>query len=139
MGQLAEFASNHPYLAIAVVASLCAVVFYELRLRTQAGGQLSVAEVVRLINRGATVVDVRKPEEYGAGHIVNARNVPLGDIEADAKAVKKPKDKVLVTVCESGITSRKAVAALKRAGFENVFSLKGGIASWRADSLPLVK
>lgn len=139
MGQLAEFVGNHPYLGLAVVASLGAVVFYELRLKSQAIGQLSVADAVRLINRGATIVDVRKPEEYGAGHIVNARNIPLSEIEADAKIVKKPKDKVLVTVCESGGTSRRAAALLKHAGFENVFSLKGGIASWRADSLPLVK
>ena len=139
MGQLAEFASNHPYLAVAVLASLGAVLFYEIRLQSQAVGQLSVADAVRLINRGATIVDVRKPEEYGAGHIVNSRNVPLSDIAADAKAVNKPKDKVLVTVCDSGISSRKAAALLKTAGYENVFSLKGGIASWRADSLPLVK
>jgi rhodanese-related sulfurtransferase len=139
VGQLAEFASNHPYLVIAVAVSLGAVLFYEIKLRSQAVGQLSVADAVRLINRGATIVDVRKPEEYGAGHIVNARNIPLGEIETDAKIVKKPKDKVLVTVCESGITSRRAAALLRHAGFENVFSLKGGIASWRADSLPLVK
>lgn len=139
MGQLAEFASNHPFLALAVVVSLFAVLFYELRLKTQGTAQLSTTDAVRLINKGATIVDVRKPEHYGAGHIVNARNVPLSTLEADPAAVHKSKNRPLLTVCDNGSSSGKAVSLLRRAGFEAVFSLKGGLASWRAENLPLVK
>lgn len=139
MGQLAEFASNHPFLVLGVIVSLLGVVFYELRLNAQGSTQLSTSEAVRLINKGATVVDVRSPADYGSGHIVNARNIPLKDLEADVGIVNKTKTRALLTVCDNGSSSGKAAGLLRNAGYETVFSLKGGIASWRADSLPLVK
>lgn len=138
MGQLAEFAANHPYLAIAVVATLTAVIVYELRLRTRQGEFVSPGEAVQLINRGALVIDVRKTDDFARGHIVNARNIRLGDIQTSEKAVKKPKNKALVTVCENGADSAKAAAALRKAGFENVVSLRTGLAGWRSENLPLV-
>ena len=140
MGQLAEFVGNHPFLTLGVLAALCAVVFYELRLRSQSLIQVSAGDAVRLINKGATVVDVRKSDEYAAGHIVNARNVPLASIEADPSgAVTKAKNRPLLTVCGNGAGSAKAAALLRHAGYEAAFSVKGGLASWRADNLPLVK
>ena len=139
MGQLAEFASNHPYLAVAVLASLGAVLFYEIRLQSQAAGQLSVADAVRLINRGATIVDVRKPEDFAAGHIVNARNVALDKLAEGDDAVKKQKDKILLTVCDSGTTANRAADLLRKAGYQNVFNIRGGLTSWRSDNLPIVK
>jgi rhodanese-related sulfurtransferase len=139
MGQLAEFASNHPFLVLGVFVSLLGVVFYELRLGAQGTTQLSASDAVRLINKGATVVDVRSPADYCSGHIVNARNVPLKELEADAGVVNKTKTRALLTVCDNGSSSGKAAQILRKAGYETVFSLKGGISSWRAESLPLVK
>lgn len=138
MGQLAEFAANHPYLAVAVIATLTAVIFYEIKLKTRQATSVSPGEAVQLINRGALIIDVRKTDDFARGHIVNARNVKLGEIEANEKAVKKPKNKALVTVCENGADSAKAAAALREAGFENVVSLRAGLAGWRAENLPLV-
>ena len=140
MGQLAEFATHHPLLALSVLVSLTAVIVYELRLRTQGLFQLSAGDAVRLINKGATIIDVRKADAFGAGHIVNARNVPLDKIEADpGGAVEKTKNRPLLTVCDNGLSSAKAAGALRGAGYEIVFSLRGGLASWRGDNLPLVK
>lgn len=139
MGQLAEFAANHPYLAIAVVATLTAVIFYELKLRTRRGESVSPGEAVQMINRGALVIDVRKTDDFARGHIVNARNIRLGELETSDKAVKKPKNKTLVTVCENGADSAKAAAALRKAGFENAVSLRTGLAGWRSENLPLVQ
>ncbi len=138
MGQLAEFAANHPYLTVAVIATLTAVIFYEIKLKTRQATSVSPGEAVQLINRGALIIDVRKTDDFARGHIVNARNVKLGEIEASEKAVKKPKNKALVTVCENGADSAKAAAALRKAGFENVVSLRAGLAGWRAENLPLV-
>ncbi len=138
MGQLAEFAANHPYLAVAVIATLTAVIFYEIKLKSRQATSVSPGEAVQLINRGALIIDVRKTDDFARGHIVNARNVKLGEIEASEKAVKKPKNKALVTVCENGADSAKAAAALRKAGFENVVSLRTGLAGWRAENLPLV-
>lgn len=139
MGRLAEFANHHTLLTLGVIASLLAVLFYEIRLKSQALTQISVNDAVRLINKGATVIDVRSAEEYKAGHIVSARNVELSEIEADQKAVKKPKNKMLVLVCDTGSISARATRVLRKAGFENAFSLKSGLKSWRSENLPLVK
>jgi len=139
MGQLAEHVTNHPFLVAGLLAMLAAVLFVEVRLRSQGQMQISPADAVRLINAGAIVVDVRKPEEYRNGHIVNARNVELAQVDPEHAALKKQKKKVLITVCENGINSNRAAGLLRKAGFEKVFSLKGGLTGWRADNLPLVK
>lgn len=139
MGQLVEFVNNHPYHALAVLASLFAVIFYELRLKSQGLTNISTAAAVRLINNGAMIVDVRPAEAFASGHIVNARNVTLGEIESNPGAIKKPKSKVLLAVCDTGSAAGRAANALRKAGFESVYSLKGGLAAWRADNLPIVK
>lgn len=139
MGQLAEFAGNHPFLVLAVLASLTAVLFYEFRLKSTGQSQVSASDAVRLMNKGALVIDVRKADSFANGHIVNARNIELGAIESDPGIVKKQKNKVLITVCDNGLQANKAAALLRKAGYENVFSLKSGLAGWRAENLPLVK
>jgi rhodanese-related sulfurtransferase len=82
---------------------------------------------------------VRPTEAYAGGHIVNAKNIPLADIESKPDTVKKKKDKVLLTVCDSGSLARRAADVLRKAGYESAFSLQGGLAAWRTDNLPLVK
>jgi rhodanese-related sulfurtransferase len=139
MAQLVEFASNHVWLVIGLIAAWSAVMFYEMRLRAQGATHVSSADAVRLINKGALVIDVRKPDEFQTGHIVNARNIALDRIQQDDDAIKKQKDKILLAVCGDGATSGRAAGLLRKAGYENTFSLKGGLAGWRADNLPVVK
>jgi rhodanese-related sulfurtransferase len=139
MAQLVEFASNHVWLVTGLIAAWSAVVFYELRLRAQGTTHVSAADAVRLINKGALVIDVRKPEEFQAGHIVNARNIGLERIQQDDDAIKKQKGKILLAVCADGASAGRAAGLLRKAGYENAFSLKGGLAGWRADNLPVVK
>src|SRR5262245_53173628 len=138
MGQLLEFAGNHYVLVSGLLAAWAAVTFYELRLRSQDATHVTAADAVRLINKGALVIDVRKPEEYESGHIVNARNVPLDRVQ-NGETVHKQKAKVLLAVCADGSSAGRAAGHLRKAGYENAFSLKGGLAGWRADNLPLVK
>jgi rhodanese-related sulfurtransferase len=45
----------------------------------------------------------------------------------------------VLTVCDNGTAASRAANALRKAGFESVFSLKGGLGAWRADNLPVVK
>ncbi len=139
MNQLVEFTGHHPWIVAGVIGAILAVAFYELRLRATSALQVSAADAVRLINRGALVIDVRKPEEFAAGHIVNARNVTLDKLQQGDDAVKKQKDKILLTVCDSGTTAARAADLLRRAGYANVFNLRGGLSSWRSENLPLVK
>ena len=138
MGRLAEFAQNNLFLVLALLATWSAVMFYEIRLKARGLSQVSAADALRIINKGAMIIDVRPADAFGAGHIVNARNIVLKSLESDRPPLKR-KDKVMLAVCENGINSSKAANALRKAGFENAFSLKGGLTQWRAENLPLVK
>jgi rhodanese-related sulfurtransferase len=139
MGQLAEFVTNHPLLIAGLLAAWAALMFYELRMKSSGLTHVSTADAVRLINKGALVIDVRKPDEFQAGHIVNARNVELTKIQGEDDPIHKQKNKVLLTVCGNGTSSGRAASLLRKAGYPTVFSLKGGLTGWRADNLPLVK
>ena len=139
MAQLVEFVGNHVWLIAGLVVASSAVMFYELKLRSGGATHVSAADAVRLINKGAIVIDVRKPEEFQAGHIVNARNVPLERVQKDEDSISKQKSKILLAVCADGSTAGRAAGHLRKTGYENAFSLKGGLAGWRADNLPLVK
>jgi rhodanese-related sulfurtransferase len=139
MGQLVEFVSHHPFIIAGLIAAWSAVAFYELRLRSTSSVHVSAADAVRLINKGAMVIDVRKPEQFQAGHIVNARNVALDQLQKDENAINKQKNKILLTVCDSGAAAGRAATLLRKAGYENAFSIKGGLTGWRAENLPLVK
>lgn len=139
MGELVAFANSHPILASLVVGFLVAVLAYEVRLKSRGLVQVSTAMAVQLINRGAAIIDVRPAEAFAGGHIVNAKNVPLPDLATKPDAVKKKKDKVLLTVCDNGVVARRAADILRKAGYDSAFSLHGGLAAWRTDNLPLVK
>jgi rhodanese-related sulfurtransferase len=138
MAQLVEFTGNNLLLVTGLVAALATVMFYELRLRAHGATHVTSADAVRLINKGALVIDVRKPEEFEKGHIVNARNVPLEEMQK-GDAINKQKSKILLAVDADGSSAGRAAGQLRKAGYENAFSLKGGLAGWRADNLPLVK
>jgi len=103
------------------------------------GGAVSTAEAVRLINRErAVLIDVSEPGEFAAGHPVGARNVPLAGLEG-AKNLPTNKALPIVVVCPTGSRSSRAVAMLRRLGFENARSLAGGLGAWRAANLPVEK
>jgi len=139
MGEIVAFANTHPILASVVVAFLVGVLVYEARLKGRGLVQVSTNMAIQLINKGATIIDVRPAEGYAVGHIVNAKNIPLAQIETEPESVKKKKDKVLLTVCDTGQIAKRAADALRKAGYESAFSMQGGLTAWRTDNLPLVK
>ncbi|MCG8371789.1 MAG: rhodanese-like domain-containing protein [Proteobacteria bacterium] len=138
MERIFEFAGNHPLLAGALVAGVLLLVFSELRRK--AGGLIDIeaAEAVKLINNGAVIVDLRSADAFGAGHIVNARNIPSDELDARMSTLEQFKSKPIVAVCDAGVSSRRAVAALRRKGLESVYSLKGGMSGWSQAGLPVV-
>lgn len=115
------------------------IIVTELRLSKERGTSLSPNQAIRLINEGAVVLDVRGGEQFSQGHIQNARNIAFADLEQNLDKLKKQKQKPVLTYCDTGGTSARAVALLRRSGFERVFNLRGGLTDWRRDSLPLVK
>ena len=106
----------------------------------QGAGGLSPTQAVQLMNREkAVVVDVCEAEEFAAGHVVGARNVPLNQLEDKLAAHVKNKSLPLILVCQTGARSGRALAIAKKLGYEQAQSLAGGLAAWRSANLPLEK
>ena len=85
---------------------------------------------------GLQIVDVREADEFAGslGHVAGARLLPLGDLAKHAGDLAK--DRPVVTVCRSGTRSAQAAAVLRKAGFERVANMAGGMLRWRAQNLP---
>jgi len=140
MERFLEYAARHPILFGGTVVLALAVAAYEFS-RARSGGQaVGTTEAVRLMNQGALLLDVRSQAEFDGGHILDARHVPQEQVAAQAAdALKRFKDKVVITCCESGMRSQAAARVLQAQGFTKVVNLRGGLQAWRAENLPLVK
>jgi rhodanese-related sulfurtransferase len=128
-------------LLIAVALVSGAMLLWPYVRRAGGGPKVNATEATQLINReDALVVDVRDPGEYGAGHILGAKNVPLSRIDAGGSEIApKRKEKPVIVYCDTGNRSAKAAAALRSQGFARVVSLSGGIGAWQQAGLPLEK
>jgi rhodanese-related sulfurtransferase len=105
-----------------------------------AGGGVSAAGAVQLINRErAIVVDVSETEEFAAGHVGGAKNVPVGQLEQRLPEVVKNKTVPLIIVCPNGIRAKRALAVAKKLGYDKAQVLAGGLKSWKDANLPVEK
>jgi len=131
-----DFVLQNWYLLVAALVSGGLLVWPML---VQGGSQarVSPADAVNLINREkAVLIDISEPAQYAAAHALGSKNVPLKSIEGSRDL---PKNKALpvVVVCPTGSRAPQAIAALRKAGFENTRVLAGGLAAWRAANLPV--
>lgn len=109
-------------------------------LRGANSGSLTAQGAVQLINRErAVVVDVREPEEFAAGHMTGAKNVPLNQLEEKLAAAVKNKTVPLLLVCATGSRAQRAVAVAKKLGYEQAQAVAGGLKSWKEANLPVEK
>lgn len=104
------------------------------------GSKLSLVQATQMLNQDrAVVVDVRDPKDYAAGHMREARNIPMKELPKRVGELDRFKSKAVIVVCNSGVQSGRAGSVLKKAGFNEVFSLNGGMAAWQAQGLPITK
>lgn len=97
-------------------------------------------EAIRLINhQDALVLDVRENQEFAAGHVPNARHIPLGQLGSRLPELEKFKGRPVVVVCRSGARSGRACAVLRKNGFEQVYNLGGGMTAWEQANMPVEK
>ncbi len=100
--------------------------------------QLSPVEATLLINReDAVVIDVREQGEYAQGHIPSARHIPLGDLARRSAEMDKWKERPVILCCASGARSASAAGQLKKAGFEKIYNLRGGMLEWEKAGHPI--
>ncbi len=122
---------------IAVAMASAGMLFWPV-LKGATGGGLDAAQAVQLINREkAVVIDVCEANEYAAGHVGGAKNIPLNQLEEKLPGVVKNKALPVILVCQSGARSNRAVAIAKKLGYEQAQSLAGGLGAWRSANLPV--
>ena len=137
MEQLFEFIGNHYILSGLFVVLMALFVRNEVQ---RGGRSVSAQQLVDLINReGAVVLDVRDKKEFGEGHIVDALNIPHAAIASRIGELERHKVKPVVVACKMGQHSGAVGTVLRKAGFENVARLRGGIMEWRNQNLPVVR
>ncbi len=88
-----------------------------------------VASPKQAVQAAALVIDVRTPEEFATGHLDQATNIPVDQIEAQAEAIAGKvggdKSKSIVLYCGSGARAGRAKSTLEKAGFTNVTNAGG--------------
>ena len=139
MERLIEYTNHHPWLAAAAVLVVIMVVLYELRMRNETQASVSPQDMVRLMNQGALLIDLRPAEQYTAGHVGGARQMSGEEILKAADTLKKYKEKVVVVYDDTGSLGASAVRQLVAQGFTKAFNLRGGLAAWRTENLPLTR
>ncbi len=83
------------------------------------------------------MLDLRKREQFNAGHIINAKNIETDQLDTKMADLKNNLEQPIVVCCESGVSSSRVAARLHKQGFTQVYNLKGGLAAWRNENYPL--
>ncbi len=139
MDQLLDYFTNHPLLAGAAVVMAFFVLAFELRRRADGAATIAPNDAIRMMNGGAVLVDLRSANLYKDGHIEGAKSIPGDQITADPKALERLAGKTLVLYCDNGATTGAALRTLARTGAKDVHGLRGGLAAWKQENLPVVK
>lgn len=114
------------------------------RIKEIDGDQL---EAMRRERPELMILDVRESGEHESAHIEGAMLIPRGILEAAAdpqypkraEPLVNARDKPVVVYCASGGRSAMAADTLQKMGFQEVYSLAGGIEQWEKDNRPLVR
>ena len=139
MQQLTTFFNNHPWLCLATLVVLIAVIFVEWNRAKRNIFNIPPTQVTQLINRDhAVIIDVRAKEAYQQGHIINSHTYQAQDILENSKKLDKFRTKPLVIVAQTNSEGQKISAFLLKNGY-NAYALAGGITAWQEAQMPLVK
>ncbi|HTX20352.1 MAG TPA: rhodanese-like domain-containing protein [Candidatus Aquilonibacter sp.] len=106
------------WIPILILAAVVAAV-----LIMKKAGQISAKDAAAHLKNGAPVIDVRSPGEFNSGHLPDALNFPLDEVETAVPRRFKDKSQVLLLHCLSGMRSGMARRKLKSLGYANVFNL----------------
>jgi rhodanese-related sulfurtransferase len=93
---------------------------------------LTVTQLADMIdkNKKVVLIDVREPDEFTAGHIKGAINIPRGLVEFKLPKKYKSESTPFVVYCKSGGRASLAVQSMQMLGYNNVKSLKGAFLAW---------
>ncbi len=121
--------------------ALLAVVAFLPRIigRLRLGPTLDIDELQQRLQQEQKplVLDVRTAEDYASGHISDALNIPLEELEARIEEVAPYQERPIAIICTTDRRSRKAAQLLGREGFADLHVVLGGMTQWQKQSLPV--
>lgn len=94
--------------------------------------EINVVDIAELLAGGASLLDVREPDEWAAGHAAAAVHVPMGQLTLD----RVPPGRPVLVVCHLGARSAAVCGALRRAGVD-ARNVHGGMDAWEQAGLPI--
>ncbi|WP_210365109.1 rhodanese-like domain-containing protein [Bacillus sp. REN3] len=89
---------------------------------------VELREMMKLKKAGNQFIDVRTPGEFKGNHIRGFKNIPLQQL--GRRIGELSKDKEVIVICQSGMRSSRASKLLKKAGFQKITNVKGGMSAW---------
>ena len=101
--------------------------------------QGALLERIQKTDPSVIILDVRSPEEFAAGHVPGAINIPHTHLPARISAIPSSTDKDVVVYCEIGVRAEKAAASLRDNGFTRLMHLDGDMKQWREAKRPVEK
>lgn len=90
-------------------------------------------------DRSLVVLDVRTPEEFAAGHLPGAINIPHTELASRVAELEGSRDSDIVVYCRTGARSATALGVLEKSGFKRLFHLQGDYTRWSEEKRPVVK
>jgi rhodanese-related sulfurtransferase len=130
------FLNQNNLLLLAVALTSGLALAWPMIQRSRAGAAISSTEAVQMMNhQHAVLVDIRPADAFNAGHVPQARSVPLSEL--DKKAPALPKNKPIIVMCDIGRSAIGAATRLRALGFTEVVTLEGGLKAWMTAGLPV--
>lgn len=117
-------------LLISVIVILAAIILYSLGTWWKQKKIMKTLSQEEFIEgyRKAQLIDVREPNEYEAGHILGARNIPMSQLKNRLKEIRP--DKPVYLYCQSGMRSGRAGQMLYKKGYRDLYQLDKGFKQW---------
>jgi rhodanese-related sulfurtransferase len=136
-----DFLAQTDNLVLAALIIISGTALFMPTLSTLISGKgLTPTDATIWINRRkANVIDLRTEEDFKSGHLPNAKNVALENLESSLKSLKLEQKYPLVVIGRGPAHSQKAAKELRALGYAEVGVLEGGINAWQTSGLPLVK
>lgn len=131
------FQQNWMWIAAAIVSGT--MLIWPMLTGTGIDGLTPALATLKMNREDAILLDVRESGEWSNGHIPGSRHITLGQLGKRLSEIEKFKTRPIIVYCASGNRSTSACGTLKKAGFEQVFNLSGGIAAWGEANLPITK
>jgi rhodanese-related sulfurtransferase len=133
-----EFLQKNIWLVLIAVGSGAMLIWPLISRLISGAREVNVTQAVQLLNRrDALMLDVRDAGEFAEGHVPNSKHIPLNQLEGRLRELEKYKSRPIIVNGDSRIG--QACSVLRKNGFAEVLSLRGGIAAWRQDNLPVEK